>query len=104
MEPKVETEVQVQRPGDALFNKSFEIVKEAMKDVKQELLLTLEDGTNHVVYIHDCRVLNNGQVETDFSTLTEGRQEEIAHGVEMCMRSQLDRPSHVPKKRRLFAF
>ncbi|ADG59986.1 head vertex assembly chaperone [Acinetobacter phage Acj9] len=98
MRKKTKTEVQVQGPGDALFNKSFDIVKESMKDVKQEILITLEDGSNHIVYLHDAK-LSGKELTVDFSTFDEDRKPEIGEAVKACLQAQFTHSLARPKKR-----
>ncbi|EQA7786783.1 hypothetical protein ACX818_001377 [Acinetobacter baumannii] len=102
---EVETTVEVQQPGDALFNKSFDIIKESMKDVKQEILIKLKDGTDHIVYLHDCIIDNNGKMVVDFSTLSEDRKVEIGEAVEACMQAQFTESlSRKSKRKKILAF
>lgn len=97
-------EVQVQTPGDALFNQSFDIVKESMKTVKQEILITLEDGTNHIVYLHDAEIADN-QLTVDFSTFDETRKDEIGEAVKQCLMAQLMESQKARKRNpKLFTF
>lgn len=104
MRKKTKTEVQVQGPGDALFNKSFDIVKESMKDVKQEMLITLEDGSDHIVYLHDAEITDK-QLSIDFSTFDETRKDEIGEAVKQCLMAQLMESQKARKRNpKLFTF
>lgn len=91
-------EVEVQTPGDALFNQSFDIIKDAMKTVKQEVVITLLDGTPHIAYIHDAK-FEGDRVVVDFSTLSEDRKEEIGIQVERCIQAQLNELMKEAKRR-----
>ena len=97
---KTQIEVEVGTPGQSLFQQSFDIIKDCMKDIKQEIRLTLEDGTDHIVYIHEIAAKGN-QLTIDFSTLSEERKAELEPHVHACMQAQFDAGPPVTKK---FAF
>lgn len=77
------------KDNDEIFERSLNVIKKAMKDVKQEIIIQLPDGTSHVVYIM-ALALNNGNVEYSFSTLSEDRKEELSHHVDNCLKAQID--------------
>lgn len=97
------TEVEVQKPGDALFNKSFDIIKKSMEDVKQEIVITLLDGSAHIVYIHSVKILGNS-VEVNFSTLSDDRKDELAPHVDECIKMQIYNHLKEYNKRKKFSF
>lgn len=63
------------------------MVKEAMKDVKQEMVIVL-DGEHHLVYIHNINIEKSGQVTIDFSTPSEGMKDMLLPHVEACLKQQ----------------
>lgn len=97
---QTEIEVQDLNPGQSLFNQSFDIIKESLKDIKQEMCITLEDGSGHIVYVHDLSVEGN-QLTVDFSTLSEERKAELTPHVHACLQAQFDQGPPTKKK---FAF
>jgi hypothetical protein len=76
-------------PDNTLYDKSLGIIKEAMKDVKQEILIKLEDGTDHIVYVTELQISGNG-VSYGFSTPSEDRKAELTPHVERVLKLQLD--------------
>ena len=74
---------------NTIYDKSLGIIKEAMKDVKQEILIKLEDGTDHIVYVTELQISGNG-VSYGFSTLSEDRKAELTPHVERVLKLQLD--------------
>lgn len=100
----VETTIEVEKPEDRLFNKSFDIVKESMKDVIQEMVITLEDSSAHIVYIQSIN-FDNSKLTVEFSTLSEDRKEELGPHVENCIKIQINEIMNSSKKRKnLFSF
>ena len=71
-----------------LFDKSYSLVKESMKNVIQEVLLTLPDGSSHMVYITEMNVIGDNQVEVFFNTPSEDRKEELYPHVIECIKTQ----------------
>ena len=105
---ELETVVEVQKPGDAIFNKSFDIVKDAMKNVMQEMVITLEDDTAHIVYIHNIDFdQKDSNIIVDFSTLSENRKDDIYPHVVACIEAQIKDYQNTWKstqKRKIFSF
>lgn len=71
------------------------LIKDAMKEVKQELLLTLEDGTDHIAYLHSVKAEGKNLI-IDFSTLSEDRKAEIGKVVEQCVLAQVNQFKRKP--------
>lgn len=63
-------------------DKSLDIIQEAMKSVIAEFVLTLEDGSSHIVYIHDFSFDDDGKIEYSFSTLSKSRKDELVPHIE----------------------
>lgn len=98
-------EIEKQTPGDALFNQSFDLIKKAMKTVKQEIVITLLDGTPHIVYLHDAVIQEDGSLRTDWSTPSTDRKEEIGVELEKCIAAQFNLHIKRPaKKSKSFSF
>lgn len=77
-------------PSGEVYEKSLGLVREAMKEVIQEILIELPDGTAHIVYIMGLKFSDNrGQVEIDFNTPSEDRKDELYAHVENCVKIQL---------------
>ncbi|AHY25001.1 head vertex assembly chaperone [Pectobacterium bacteriophage PM2] len=72
------------------YEKSLKIIKDSMGTVKQEILLTLPDGSSHIVYVMDINISNKGQVTVDFGTPSEERKAELAVHVEKCVTMQIN--------------
>lgn len=87
--------------SESLFQRSLEIIKESMGSVKQEILLTLPDKTNHIVYVTRIDISPKGQVTVDFGTPSEERKAELAEHVEKCVTMQIQQlfDEIKPKKR-----
>lgn len=89
---------------ERIFQESLKIVQQAMDNVIQEILITLEDGTSHLVYVTKLN-WNNGQVELDFATLDSERKAELTPHVEKCIRIQLEEALKTSvKSRKKFKF
>ncbi|AFL47522.1 head vertex assembly chaperone [Acinetobacter phage ZZ1] len=97
---EIVTETHTYTPGDNLFNQSFDIIKDAMKDVKHEMVITLEDDTHHIVYIHGCDVDVSGRISLDFSTPSTDRKDELGKHVEAAL-TQLALNEPAPNPRRV---
>lgn len=73
---------------ERIFKKSHDIIKEAMKSVIQEIVIQLEDGTSHLVYLHSLDI-NNNEVTIEFSTPSESMKDVLYPHVEACVKSQI---------------
>lgn len=73
----------------AYYEKSLEIIRESMGSVKQEILLTLPDGSPHMVYVTKVDISAKGEVTVDFGTPSEDRKNELADHVVKCVTMQL---------------
>jgi hypothetical protein len=71
------------------YEKSLEIIRKSMGSVRQEIMLTLPDGSTHIVYVMDIHIEPNGQVSVDFGTPSEDRKAELALHVEKCVTMQI---------------
>lgn len=76
-------------PSGEVYEKSLGVVRDAMKDVIQEILIELPDGTAHIVYIMGLKFSDKNQIEVDFNTPSEDRKDELYVHVEKCVRIQL---------------
>lgn len=76
-----------------LFDKSLNLVKEAMKNVLQEVLIVLPDKTSHIVYITDLKAKDDGGIEVGFNTPSEDRKEELYPHVVNCIKAQIEEVS-----------
>lgn len=73
----------------AFYEKSLEIIRESMGSVKQEILLTLPDGSSHIVYVMKIDISPKGEVAVDFGTPSEDRKNELADHVVKCVTMQI---------------
>lgn len=71
------------------FEKSHSIIKDAMKNVIQEIVIKLEDGSSHLVYITGLNI-EDGKVSIDWSTPSEDMKEVIGPHVEECIKKQIN--------------
>lgn len=78
-------------PSGEVYNKSLGVIKEAMKRVVQEILITLPDGTSHIVYLTGLKFSDSaaGQVEIEFNTPSTDRKAELYEHVEKCVIIQI---------------
>ncbi|WBF78643.1 hypothetical protein ADLP1_073 [Acinetobacter phage vB_AbaM_DLP1] len=90
----------VKGPSGALYEKSLSIIKDAMKDVKHELLIKLEDGTDHIVYITEFQISGNG-VTYGFSTPSEDRKAELIPHIEYILKEMI---VNFSKRKKPFSF
>lgn len=74
---------------ERIFQESLKTVRKAMENVVQEILITLEDGTNHMIYVTRLAWENN-QAVIEFATLDESRKAELVPHVEKCVRMQIE--------------
>lgn len=72
-----------------IFDKSYKRIQDSMKHVIQEILVTLEDGTTHIVYLMDIK-FKNGQIILDINTPSLDRKEEIYVHAEKCVMMQIN--------------
>ena len=92
--------------GQSLFTQSFDIIKKAMKNVIQEIVITLEDDSAHIIYLHKFEVdSETGAVSIDWSTPSSDRKTELEPHLEKCLEMQIsafkDNPNHMkPTKKR----
>lgn len=89
---------------ERIYQRSAEIVKKAMENVIQEILITLEDGSNHVVYVTSLTAIEGGGVSLEFSTLSEDRKAELTPHVEKCIKMQIEHSLKEKKKNRFKLF
>lgn len=90
--------------GDATFNESLDLIKKAMKDVVQEMIINLGDGTSHIIYVHKISYLN-GEISVDFSTLSDERKDELWPHVEACVRAQIASvPDPFNRRKKILSF
>lgn len=107
-----EFEVQEETPSsegefertERMFKKSLEIVQTAMENVIQEILITLEDGSSHVVYVTAIDIQPNGRVSLDFATLDEERKADLTPHVEKCVTMQIQQAMAEIKSKNRFKF
>ena len=76
--------------GTQHYEKSLDIIKQSMGRVIQEMLITLPDGTPHMVYITKINIDPKGKVEVDFGTPSEERKDELILHVEKCITMQIN--------------
>ncbi len=89
---------------ERMFKKSLEIVQKAMENVIQEILVTLEDGSNHIVYVTSLNIEDDGRVSLEFSTLDESRKAELVPHVENCVKIQIQQALTTVNKKRFKLF
>ena len=80
--------VEVSNKDKEIFDKSYSIIKDAMNSVIQEIVINL-DNESHIVYIHKLNLLDNGQIEIDWSTPSEAYKSQLYPHVEKCIKIQI---------------
>lgn len=68
-------------------NEAHSIIQEAMKDVKQEIVILL-NGEHHLIYIHKVKIDKKGKVTFDFSTPSNYPKDELVPHIENCIKAQ----------------
>lgn len=85
-----------------IYERSLEIIKESMGHVVQEILINLEDGSAHMVYVTKIDISPKGEVSVEFGTPSETRKAELAEHVEKCVimqiQEELNKIMNKPKK------
>lgn len=78
--------------GEDPYEKSYQIMKNAMSDVKQEILISLPDGTSHIVFVTSIKASkdNPGELEILFCTPSENRKNELYAHVHNCVQKMYD--------------
>lgn len=82
-----------------LFDKSYDLVQQAMENVIQEVLIELPDGTTHIVYITKLKALKDGGIEINFNTPSEDRKPELYPIVEKCIQTQIEQATEERKRK-----
>lgn len=75
------------------------LIKEAMKDVKQEMVILL-DGENHLIYIHSINIDKKGQITFDFSTPSNDKKDVLIPHIEQCIKAQYQDYIHQEKHKK----
>lgn len=87
-----------------LVNKSIDLVKEAMKDVKAEFLIVLEDGSSHIVYITKFEIVDN-KIIYECCTPSKDRTEELSPHIENIFKKMMESMSEPdPNDTKLLSF
>ena len=73
-----------------IFDQSLSLIKESMKDVKQEMLIDLGNNDCHIVYINSVEISPKGKIFVDWNTPSTERKAELAAHVEKCIKIQVD--------------
>ncbi|UPW42404.1 head formation protein [Salmonella phage CF-SP2] len=90
--------------SERLYQRSMDIIKKAMDNVVQEILITLEDGSQHIVYVTSIDSVDGTGVSVGFSTLSEDRKAELAPHVEKCIKIQIEQALVERNKKRFKLF
>lgn len=88
---------------ERVFNESLKIVRSAMENVIQEILITLEDGSHHIVYITKLDWVD-GKIVMDFAVLDQDRKAELAPHVEKCVTMQVQQAFNERTKKKFKFF
>lgn len=88
----------------SLYERSLKIIKDSMGLVKQEILLTLPDGTPHIVYVTDVNISPKGEVSVNFGTPSEERKGELSEHVEKCIKIQIQQELDKIKSKKWYNF
>ncbi|WJZ27912.1 head vertex assembly chaperone [Serratia phage 92A1] len=83
-----------------IYEKSLGLVKEAMKNVIQEMVVIDKEGTHHIAYITHLEY-TGGQVIFEFNTPSENKDivQELA---QQCLEAQIKEVMNRPKRKKLF--
>lgn len=78
--------------GEDPYEKSYRIMKDAMSNVKQEILIFLPDGTSHIVFVTSIKASkdNPGELEILFCTPSENRKKELYDHVYNCVQKMYE--------------
>ena len=72
----------------SLYNQSLDVIKEAVKDVLQEILIIIDDMP-HLVYIHSMDI-NDGKIDFSYSTLSELPKDELIPHIQNAIIRQIE--------------
>lgn len=87
-----------------LVDKSIDLVKEAMKSVKAEFLIILEDGSSHIVYITKSEIIDN-KIIYECCTPSKDRAEELNPHIENIFKKMMESMSEPdPNDTKLLSF
>lgn len=85
-------------------DKSLDLIQKAMKDVKAEFLITLEDESTHIVYITKFEIVDN-KVIYDACTPSVDRFEELGPHIETIFKKIMnDMTETTSKNTKLLSF
>lgn len=83
----------------SIFDQSLDVIKQAMENVIQEIVITLEDGTYHIVYLTKFEI-NGSAISYEFNTPDESRKPDLIPHIEHILKMQIQQ--HANKK--MFAY
>ncbi|QPB12321.1 hypothetical protein [Providencia phage PSTCR6] len=72
----------------SLYKQSLDIIKEAVKDVLQEILIIIDDKP-HLVYIHSMDI-KDGKIDFSYSTLSELPKDELIPHIQNAIIQQIE--------------
>lgn len=72
----------------SLYNQSLDVIKEAVKDVLQEILIIIDDNP-HLVYIHSMDI-KDGKIDFSYSTLSELPKDELIPHIQNAIIRQIE--------------
>lgn len=72
-----------------IYDKSLDMIKEAMKTVIAEFVIKLEDGSSHIVYITRFEIIDN-KITYDFCTPSIDRAGELEPHVRKIFEKQVE--------------
>lgn len=75
--------------SDSIFNKSLDLIRKGLKNVKQEMIIKIDDQY-HIVYINNIGIDENGECYIEFSTPDESMKDELYVHVEKCVKLQIE--------------
>lgn len=72
----------------SLYNQSLDVIKEAVKDVLQEILIIIDDNP-HLIYIHSMDI-KDGKIDFSYSTLSELPKDELIPHIQNAIIRQIE--------------
>ena len=80
--------------------KALDVIREAMKDVIQEMVIKIDDEPQ-LVFIHKLHINTDGKVEFEFSTPSEKNKDALIPHIENCIKIQIEELTEDSKKWKL---
>lgn len=86
---------------DRGYIKSLSMVQDAMKNIKQEMVIKIGEE-HHIVYITDIIITHDAGIAISYNTLDESKRDELYPHIEKCVRMQIEELMQANKSQNRF--